>query len=663
MFQQVRRYFNTRLNRSDIRSKSGGMLVLSLLLMAVGVILITSAMSVTISARQRFYVQAQSAQARLTATSTAKALAEAITLTQEIDDTTLEAWANTKSGTGLSSAYVLKPSTAISSDQGATQSPGAPMAPGLIPSSTITKVYWTDSSKNKIALDVTTNVDASGGASPASERVVVTLKVKDVAPPIDAFHSPLLAGGDDGTGQISQLYVAKNLTGKTDSSYVVLRGKWYLGSGDALQSSTDVIFTGAVGSANGITFSNDINLIFYGDEAGVSATDGNGFKVPGYAMFLGLDPTKASVMKHANGTSYDGPYNKDWVPISGAKGMYFLNTYYEGYTNGMANATEGLYVHSGATFIDTTSYGSAGKRVDLGAAHTESSHADNAWVDQSIGDADNAALKSVVDFYTGAEFSVAANRIVRSTAEAISMTGYSSDISMSGVDLTSFVGTDKELSGSSYFVNVSSASSLSAHWTMDLAGGDITIYLVGSGEFSIGSTGLIEFTNGGSSWGKIILAPGVHLNIEKNVNTLHGIISTDREIAEIQKNLDQVINKPEEANKDYKSYKPFLYLLGVGGNRVHLNMGGVLEAYLGLYGNPDKETSDTPGSFGFSHKSLYVGRVESINFYNLQDLGYDNGQIYLPYILGPGDPIVKEKQPLVSKYEVESYQYLQPVLP
>ena len=151
--------------------------------MAVGVILITSAMSVTISARQRFYVQAQSAQARLTATSTAKALAEAITLTQEIDDTTLEAWANTKSGTGLSSAYVLKPSTAISSDQGATQSPGAPMAPGLIPSSTITKVYWTDSSKNKIALDVTTNVDASGGASPASERGVVTLKVKDVAPP------------------------------------------------------------------------------------------------------------------------------------------------------------------------------------------------------------------------------------------------------------------------------------------------------------------------------------------------------------------------------------------------------------------------------------------------------------------------------------------------
>lgn len=379
MFQQVRRYFNTRLNRSDIRSKSGGMLVLSLLLMAVGVILITSAMSVTISARQRFYVQAQSAQARLTATSTAKALAEAITLTQEIDDTTLEAWANTKSGTGLSSAYVLKPSTAISSEQDADQSPGDPMAPGLIPSSTITKVYWTDSSKNKIALDVTTNVDASGGASPASERVVVTLKVKDVAPPIDAFHSPLLAGGDAGTGQISQIYVANNLTGKTDSSYVVLRGEWYLGSGDALHSKADVVFTGPVGSANGITFSNDINLIFYGDKAGVSATDGNGFKVPGYAMFLGLDPTKASVMKHANGTSYDGPYNKDWVPISGAKGMYFLNTYYAGYTNGMANATEGLYVHSGATFIDTTIYGSAGKRVDLGATQTSSSHADNTW--------------------------------------------------------------------------------------------------------------------------------------------------------------------------------------------------------------------------------------------------------------------------------------------
>lgn len=658
MFQQVRRYFNTRLNRSDIRSKSGGMLVLSLLLMAVGVILITSAMSVTISARQRFYVQAQSAQARLTATSTAKALAEAITLTQEIDDTTLEAWANTKSGTGLSSAYVLEPSTAISSDQGAEQSSGAPMAPGLIPSSTITKVYWTDSSKNKIALDVTTNVDASGGASPASERVVVTLKVKDVAPPIDAFHSPLLAGGDAGTGQISQIYVANNLTGKTDSSYVVLRGEWYLGSGDALQSKADVVFTGPVGSANGITFSNDINLIFYGDKAGVSATAGNGFRVPGYAMFLGLDPTKASVMKHEDGSRYVDYYDQGWVPIHGVKGMYFLNTYYKGYTQGMADYSDGLYVHTGSTFVDRTHYLVSGNRVDLGATETDSSFADNTWVNQSI--EDNVNLKSVVDFYTGAEFSVAANRVVKSTAEAVAMTGYSEAVSKSGVDLTTRVGTDQELSGPSYFVNVSSASSLSAHWTMDLAGGDITIYLVGSGEFSIGSTGLIEFTNGGSSWGKIILAPGVHLNIEKNVNTLHGIISTDREIDDIKANLAAVAT----ANTDYMNYKPFLYLLGVGGNRVHLNMGGVLEAYVGLYGNPDKVTSDTPGSFGFSHKSLYVGRVESINFYNLQDLpGYDNGQVYLPYILGPGDPIVKPKQPLVSKYEVESYQYLQPVLP
>ncbi|NLT11473.1 MAG: hypothetical protein GXY06_03560, partial [Clostridiaceae bacterium] len=167
MFLKVKKLFDMRRNRSDIRSKSGGMLVLSLMLMAVGVILITSAMSVTISARQRFYVEAQSAQARLTATSSAKSIAEAITLTQEIDDKTLEAWANSKSGFGPSSAFILYPSTAETSEQTANQSAGAPMAPGLIPSSTVVKVYWTDENKNKIALDVTSNVDASGGVSPA----------------------------------------------------------------------------------------------------------------------------------------------------------------------------------------------------------------------------------------------------------------------------------------------------------------------------------------------------------------------------------------------------------------------------------------------------------------------------------------------------------------
>ena len=661
MFLKVKKLFDMRRNRSDIRSKSGGMLVLSLMLMAVGVILITSAMSVTISARQRFYVEAQSAQARLTATSSAKSIAEAITLTQEIDDKTLEAWANSKSGFGPSSAFILYPSTAQTSEQTANQSAGAPMAPGLIPSSTVVKVYWTDENKNKIALDVTSNVDASGGVSPASERVLVTLKIKEVVPPIDAFHSPLLAGGDKATNQISQLYVANNLTEKTDSSYIILRGKWSLGQGDALQSKADVVATGPIASANNLTFVNNTNLIFYGDSAGVTDTAGNGFLAPGYALFIGLDPSKASVMKYENGTRYEAAWNKDWVPISATQGMYLKNTLYKGYTNGMVSRTAGLFVHTGTTFVDTTHYAVNGTRVDLGATQASSSFAGNTWTTQSIDDSANATLKSLVDFYTGTDFSVAANRQVRSTSEAISMTGYNEAISTSGENLTALVGTDIERSGSSYYVNVSSASALNAHWKMDLSGGDITLYLVGSGTFKISSTGLIEFVNGGSYWGRIILAPGVKLTIEKNTSNFHGIVSTDRDLSVIAANLQQLISDPSLANADYTSYKPFLYILGVGANTVHLDMGGVLEAYVGLYGNPDKTASDVPGKFGMVHKSLYIGRVESRDFYNLQDFsGYDNGQIYLPYILGPGDPISKPKQPLVSKYEVESYQYLQP---
>lgn len=667
MFLKVKKLFDMRRNRSDIRSKSGGMLVLSLMLMAVGVILITSAMSVTISARQRFYVEAQSAQARLTATSSAKSIAEAITLTQEIDDKTLEAWANSKSGFGPSSAFILYPSTAKTSEQTANQSAGAPMAPGLIPSSTVVKVYWTDENKNKIALDVTSNVDASGGVSPASERVLVTLKIKEVVPPIDAFQVPLNAGGSNTTSKMSQVYIAKNLTGQTKSSYIILRGTWNVGDGDALQTNADVVFTHPVYSSNGLIFSNESSVVFYGNKAGAMVKfdaagnymygGGNGIQTPGYLLFIGetaarvlVDGTSvdgASLLKRENGTAYTPSFDNIWFPLSGRKGVYFKNTYYSGWGQQMSQNSNALYADTGSIITTNTVGSTALYNVGASPSNLSVTDGSNTWASGAI---ENFPINYTVSKYNSDEFIANVTRQVRSTDQAVSMTGYTSAASTSGVNLTSSVNSAQSLSGSSYYVNVSSASNLSAHWQFDLFSNDVTLYLTGSGTFTIGANGLIEFINGGTNWGRIILAPDVNIDIEKGAN-FHGIVSTDR-------NLDDIKANPS-ITTDYGSYKPYLYIIGIGGNKVHLN-GGILEAYVGLYGNKDIEPSDSHGSFGMRINSTFFGRVEAVNFYNLQDLGGDNGQIFLPYTLGPGDPISKPKQPLVSKYEVESYQYLQP---
>ena len=82
------------MSRESAKSnKNGSMLIVVLMIMAVGLILITSAMMITGSTRQRYFDSSKSNQARLTVTSVAEAFYQAVYL-QEITDEQLEALAN-----------------------------------------------------------------------------------------------------------------------------------------------------------------------------------------------------------------------------------------------------------------------------------------------------------------------------------------------------------------------------------------------------------------------------------------------------------------------------------------------------------------------------------------------------------------------------------------
>lgn len=668
MYQKISEWIDTRRNPSSIRSKSGGMLILVLLLMGVGLILITSAMSVTLSARERYYAEAQTSQARLTVTSTAKAFAEAITLTQEINDDEIQALADKSGATGVGGAAIVKIYTAKSSSQTAEADKGSPVAPGLSDygsdAYTIIRIYWTDATKDKIALDVTTNVDAMGGSSPASERVIVTLEEKPNLPPIDAFYAMLQAGASGSSNGVFNCQIGTSGV-DTPSNYVLLHGDWLAGKGDGIQAYSDVIFTGNVDTANGTAYFNDV--IFYGDDAGISKFGGNAMRPSGYLIFIG-ETQDASVIRKDNGDPYEGSYTGDYNGgFYGAKGTYFYNTNFKGLTEGMFGGTGNLYVHGGANFVDATPPNpdpnappnpdpNPGRRVNLPAGNGTSVDPNRTWkTEEFVGDIKAAVEKLLPnpdpekpDYY-----SEVVARELRTTDEAFELTGYAGSPPAGAISLNSALNTDTNpanpYKAPAYYVNAGGAA-LTAHWIFDLSNNNIILYITGSGTFNIssfGDLGLIEFIKGGRFWGYIILAPGVDvtLNNDWNQGVFNGIMSTGRDSS-----------GPLARVTDVTTTKPYLYIIGLGGNTFTANLNTVVEAYVGLYGNPAKgDPPKSGGNFIANNGPIVFGRIESYTYANA------SGQTFeLPYCPAPGDVIVKPKQPLVSKYQIESYQYVQP---
>ncbi|MCQ2482098.1 MAG: hypothetical protein MJ153_01250 [Clostridia bacterium] len=93
------------IKKSTVKGKRGAMLILVLLIVALAVILIGSALSMTRQTRARYYSYAEGSQSRLTATSIAESLWDAIYI-QEIDDATVEEMANGKAKLQLSGLTV-----------------------------------------------------------------------------------------------------------------------------------------------------------------------------------------------------------------------------------------------------------------------------------------------------------------------------------------------------------------------------------------------------------------------------------------------------------------------------------------------------------------------------------------------------------------------------
>lgn len=650
--------------RSKLRGRSGGMLILVLIIMAVGVILITSAMSITIASRNRYYSDSITDQARLTATGAVKSIVAAVE-SQEIRDIEIEALAANNATLTITSAN----GTSKTSGAGA----GNSVAPGIAAAAnSYTRAsfsyYPNATAKTYIVVDVLTSLNVSGGATSDTEHVRAFLKYN---PPtvgtVDAFGAMVTAGGDGANNILRNVRVGLNAPASASSNYVILHGNFVVGSG-TIDSYGDVVYTGRVAASAGVTYRGDV--VFYGDKAGITSLAGNGFVANGALLFIGEDPALSSVFRDATTGAARNNTEGFAGGVRGLDGIYFYNTSFissqaEGFypassaawnifVDGTSTFRETLgYVHTGTYGGENPNVSSNDKMIKLSSSSTvnyNSTKTINVVASQSA--KFTGAIQTAAAKYMSADWEAAAERKVPTTAQAIAMTGFSA-VPTSAVALDSFMLTDKTFTGTTYKINAAVSPTLKNTWTFELdkAAGDITIYVYGTGTFQIGDSGgnnpgLIKFTGGGAHWGRIIL---VNVNTKLSLSVNNSPSSEDSGIiATTHTAVNQIVNSTYG--------KPYLYILGLGGNEVRTYRDAYLEGYIGMYGNPSVTATDSAGTIGFYNGARAYGRFEAINFGNPATSGGDFINLsYCPATTDPDGGTGKEA--IKSNYTIEGYEY------
>ncbi len=298
-------------------SKRGGMLIVVLMIFGVSLILISSALSITMSSRSRYYVDVERSQERLTLTCAAETVIDAIQA-QEITDAQLQQMAQ-----NTHAEYKITGASRTSVKAGATASDGsANIAPGLSTNAnnaTIMKVSEVSGTKD-IILDFSTKIIVTGDNT-KSENLKVYMKYTPPAPTPHVCENMVTCGEDGSYNDIPKLEV------NGTESFTVFHGDVELSSGSGSYIHNPTVITGNVKGGAGTIYHNDV--IFYGPNAGIYIpSPGNGVTIAsgeGDFYFLGVQLGEAtgqmSLFKNTSG-----------APVSGANmnlkadGAYFYNT-------------------------------------------------------------------------------------------------------------------------------------------------------------------------------------------------------------------------------------------------------------------------------------------------------------------------------------------------
>ena len=152
-------------------NKRGGMLVIVLMIFAVSLILISSAMTITLSSRSRYYSDTERSQERLTLTCAAEAVIDAIQMQEITDDQLVNLSKNPSKPleiTGSSKTYV---------NDGAQANSGKQIAPGLThdndKSKTLMYVKPAGGGSKDLILEFSTKIDVTNRSDAKAENLTV----------------------------------------------------------------------------------------------------------------------------------------------------------------------------------------------------------------------------------------------------------------------------------------------------------------------------------------------------------------------------------------------------------------------------------------------------------------------------------------------------------
>jgi|GEM_PF-6464678 len=615
-------------------SRSGGMLILVLVLMAVGVILITSALAVTAATRNHFFVDAQQSQARLTVTSAAKTIVDAILVSQELNDDRVEQLAASGGSLWIRSAGSYEYSSGLGSPN--TVAPGVANADES--SNSYTKATFSSvGSDGDVNILFTTYINVSGEpGSGTTDSLLVALKKKPADTDTGDWPAVLNLGSSDSYNTLKNMYVGWGEDGGSPTNISFVRGNYSAGTGGNNFSST-VIYTGILGIGDGVNYMKDV--VFLGDEAGLDVdrlTSGTGVQNEGYLLFIGKNG--GSVFWKKSGTDYF-PTTLDAASIGGSytskekANIYFNTTFrtarkYDAFVQQAdtfvvsGDLVNSEYNHPGLGTTLTT------KVHNLGSGNIVKS--DSLTLPDNPSDSRATEITNKLNEYNKQSLFDAASSDIMSMQAAVDKfaavypTGTLTSLDSKRGSVTTITKGDYKVSG----------GTLTANWTVDCAGGPVKIVIEGDMTF-LKAIYVKNVSKDVPCY--IFLKSGVDLTIGTTWNpTASGIVWGTPTFWGSSDNQSL-----------YPTGNPYVYIIGYNENIISLSgSGACLYGYCGLYG--------TGGTITFSNNVNMYGRFEVTYFSNpAQD-----GQPRMPFCPAPWEESQSGDKLLVTEYELDYYEYL-----
>lgn len=520
----IKKLFN---QKKKTASKQGSMLTLVMVILAMALILITSAIQITNATRARYIDRTLSSQARTTATSVAEFLVKAIQ-SQEITDKDLEDW---------------------SSGEGTSATVNAPIPGTNGAADTKTTVKFSQGS-GYVYIDVSCTIGKLSDGHDATENVRVYLKKQPKDPKVSLFDHMMEVGKTLNFGGFN---VGKGAPEGAKNT-VFSHGDIALSSqaGNTLES--DLIVTGRLTPGNGGSYK---NVVLAGPDAGFSSSFSGNLNIKNIFFMSPKSYTKGTVVPVGGGTENG---NIDLSPETATYYNVSINTNLRtpGASYNYGLATNDLYVGGdiNQTNIDNLNKALAATPTDDMKANAEKM-LNLAFSSLKEENQFPTLDKAQSMFYAGVDPAVLSappmyyNLAAGTTIQKITKPGV-------------------------YYL----PSKVNCKIEADLTKGPI-IFIVQEDTVIDYKAGIM-FTNGDpdpdktGTWGRIIINEGCTLDIggstSANASDFSGIVSTNRTSG--------------NTGSAPAGSKPTCFIYGYKGSKVTIDGSNkYLEAYIGLYGD------------------------------------------------------------------------------